>query len=1013
MDAFYENGHHTALLFAQYETNLFENLSTLLDKIHSRSDSWLKNITLTGSHAIILKSINYVEDCKVHSRKDKEFIFYSDTRRQWNNTSSVDVGFRIIGQHPIEFHILSSLWIDKVGYRLETAVSENSYGCRLKRPGQKADKFIPATHEHSKIVPDRYQLGHFRSYFGDYKRWQTNGIKAIKSSLKVDKKIIAMTADLTKFYHRIDPHFLLTEDFLQELELDGYSEEEKRLTEMLVTAISAWSNNVVNNPIIPNEFKTNHHCGVPLGLGASKVIANLLLTYLDREVERELLPIYYGRYVDDIFLVLEDNGKINTRDEFWAFLSKRMEHLIPSEVATQNGLQEGPEFKIFYADQSFIQFGSGKEKLFFLEGSSGESFIDTLQESLNENSSEWKMLPDSEEDLESLSQEMAKASSDLEEAVNGLRKSDGLSIQRLKFALHLRNFEAIVGLLPKPLWDQGLKKIFTLAKDFVITSDKIATYSKYYPRMLRLAIRADEPTTASEIWEHINASWESLKSKSNRSQRGLITIASGYNTKLLIEAVYTSISIDTKKYNTSKKWRSLFEKTRIPNETLSHFSELIFFNDLHAIPFRRVFFEDELPNAWGQQVYGLTPFTVITHLNDDIFNIAERIDFIKNTLRSTLQRKKNESSFLPKALFFYTRPFKTLEVSELYPAWTSPEGLVNINKFLSLFNIPSFDANITPNTNEEFEEKHSKIIQLNINNDDENLNRVFALTSFQTDENSWVAWVRDDQKEPDGERYSRLFKLINDVLRCHKKKIDYLVFPELSIPRKVLTYVALKLKTKQISLIAGIEYEKRDAPGHLPKAVKGLVSNQLVYILNTKTKGSLQQVCIIQEKTIPAIHEEKELFSIGGKLMVPKNENKYLINHGGFFFSGLICNDLLNLENRHSLRGRIDALIVIEWNMDVETYDSLVQSSSGDLHSFIIQVNNRKYGDTRLRGPYKESYERDKVRIRGGELDYFVVTTLEVKELREFQRNHRSPEKPFKPVPTGFLMSIKRRIINK
>jgi hypothetical protein len=87
----------------------------------------------------------------------------------------------------------------------------------------------------------------------------------------------------------------------------------------------------------------------------------------------------------------------------------------------------------------------------------------------------------------------------------------------------------------------------------------------------------------------------------------------------------------------------------------------------------------------------------------------------------------------------------------------------------------------------------------------------------------------------------------------------------------------------------------------------------------------------------------------------------------------------------------------------------LVSSSANDLHSFIIQVNNRYYGDTRLRGPYKKGYERDKVRVRGGELDYFVVATLEVKKLREFQRDHRSPKKSFKPTPTGFEMSDKRR----
>ena len=100
---------------------------------------------------------------------------------------------------------------------------------------------------------------------------------------------------------------------------------------------------------------------------------------------------------------------------------------------------------------------------------------------------------------------------------------------------------------------------------------------------------------------------------------------------------------------------------------------------------------------------------------------------------------------------------------------------------------------------------------------------------------------------------------------------------------------------------------------------------------------------------------------------------------------------------------------VVEWNKDTDTYDSLVAASSNDLHSFILQVNNRLYGDTRLRGPYKEVFERDKVRVRGGELDYFVVATLEIEKLREFQRNHRSPDGTFKPVPTGFKMSEERR----
>ena len=286
-DAFYENGHHTALSFAEYEADLFNNLKDLLNKLYSKNNNWLKGKEMVGTYAIILKTGE--DSQKNKSDKKQEFVFYSNNNREWDKTKNVEVGFRIIGQHPVNFHILSSLWIDKVGYRLERTVSENSYGCRLKRRGQTAKSFVPNSDEYNE--PDKLQLGHFRSYLGDYQRWQQNGIESINEALKQDRKVLAVTADLKKFYHRIDPAFLLEEGFLDALNLDEYSATEKRLTEMLLIAVSSWSSYLIDDPAVPEEFKKNQHCGVPLGLGASKVIANLLLAYFDREIETELLPI--------------------------------------------------------------------------------------------------------------------------------------------------------------------------------------------------------------------------------------------------------------------------------------------------------------------------------------------------------------------------------------------------------------------------------------------------------------------------------------------------------------------------------------------------------------------------------------------------------------------------------------------------------------------------------------------------------------------------------------------------
>jgi len=290
-------------------------------------------------------------------------------------------------------------------------------------------------------------------------------------------------------------------------------------------------------------------------------------------------------------------------------------------------------------------------------------------------------------------------------------------------------------------------------------------------------------------------------------------------------------------------------------------------------------------------------------------------------------------------------------------------------------------------------------------------NPVFALASFETKDESWTSDVQRFE-EPDSSRELRIFSLVNQVIKTkteNKIEIDYFVLPELSLPQKLIIYVAEKLKASGISLIAGISYNHLGRTPHPNSGdLQGYVNNQLIYILNEESNGFTFQFALRQNKSTAAFHEETELWNLSGKRLV-SNNIKYLVNHNGFIFSGLICNELLNIDYRQRLRGKIDALIIPEWNKDVGMYNSIVESTSNDLHAFILQVNNRIFGDTRARGPYKNPWERDIARVKGGELDYFVVVTLDIISLRKFQDNHRSPEKPFKPVPTGYIMSNNRK----
>ena len=995
-DAFYETGHNNSLNFAYYEQELFENLKKLLDNLNSNQFAWLEDKQFTGTYALMIKSI----EAKEVGLKN---VYFSNYERQNSENKRYDINFRVIGQHSVNFHILSSLWIETVGYKLDKFIPKNSYGCRLNLMNgneEGIDKL--KINKNSKI-----NVGHFRNYVTDYKKWQDDGVKVMESALKENKKIIAITTDLVNFYPEIDIDFLISEKFLKMFPEISLSAKELKLTNMLVVAIKFWSDLVIEDSGKLPFLKGKNHCGLPIGIGASKVIANLLLIGIDNDINRYLEPLYYGRYVDDFFIVINDHNFIKSRDDLWNYFVSRIKNLT---ISTN---ESNIDFNVIYKTEfnyNKLVFGFKKEKLFFLEGRAGLTFISTVIDAINERSSEWKMLPETSRDLSQMSDDISSATADSNEEITSLRDSDGLSIKRYKFSLSLKKFETLVVLAPKSVWDEGLMKFFTLVEDFIFTPLNLPVYGKIYPRLIQLSILSNNPRITLNLYINIaNLKKTLLNSESSH----LLNSAFDFLLSLQKEALFKAFKFFDSKLEFNKDWEALISRLDIGKGQLYRNSGKLFYSDFHFYSYKSIFLDNDLSDYNFNKDSSL--FITEKHIklfDFSKFNIKIFSDLFNRLNGSDLEIDKKHLK-VPISFVLYTRPFTLLELTSLMPEWLLPEQMNQFDLFLNLYNIKLPSVNVTPlNTPECPKNVEYNYLHVNIDNGEQDLNKCFALTSFLTENSSWVAWVRDDKHEPDHTRYERLFHLVNQILRNDiflKKPINYVIFPELAIPRNVILYLATKLKTKNISLIAGIEYEKREKPLFDKTTLKGYVSNQLLYVLNTKIGNSYEQLYITQEKIIPARHEESELYAVGGKVLQPNNEFKYLINHSGFLFSGLICNDILNIENRSWLRGLIDALVIIEWNKDVETYEPLVMSTANDLHCFILQVNNREYGDTRLRAPYKQPYMRDLVKVKGGDLDYFVVSTINVEELREFQRDHVSKSEPFKPVPTGFEMSKERR----
>lgn len=271
-----------------------------------------------------------------------------------------------------------------------------------------------------------------------------------------------------------------------------------------------------------------------------------------------------------------------------------------------------------------------------------------------------------------------------------------------------------------------------------------------------------------------------------------------------------------------------------------------------------------------------------------------------------------------------------------------------------------------------------------------------------------ATWSKGANGSPDlsAERYRQIVGLVNQAVHA-KPRPTYLLLPELSLPERWLSTVSGLLQQSGINLIAGLDYQKYP-PNY--------VDSSAVLILDDDRLGFRSTLQVRQTKTFPAPGEEQHLLE---DFNLEWNEptfrsTKPVYDHNGFHFGVLVCSELQNIDYRKKFQGRVDCVMVLSWNKDLETFSALVDSASLDVHSYVALVNNRRYGDSRVRSPSKLSFRRDVCRIRGGENDHVVVVKVDPRDLRKQQSRGKrwaTASDQYKPAPEGFQMAKKRRRI--
>ena len=977
-EAFGDTNCSHGLKFAAYEASLVANLTRLLRQLNRPRPTWHTDIEFLGTATCIPKAVKPPDPDAAGSRIHCQS---SDPLEQWRRQCSeenpAEADFRPVINASVDFMIISALWVLEVGHLYDEKLDTRyAVGNRLRRWRPEPDAPAGTPGRLNTLSPDLFQ-----PYFTAYGKWRTAGLRAMRRELEGGHRIVAVTMDLKRFYHQVDARFLLHEDYLDEMSIT-LTPGQRAFTQQLLDAFTLW------NQTAHEQFGCEPR-GLPVGLTASGLIANVLLRQFDRHVVSRLDPSYYARYVDDVFLVLRHSDPFADGDAFLRWLGERL-----NPIATAVFQREGedrndrPALRVDlpYGDGSELLFVGKKQKIFQLEGPHGIDLIGPIEEQISQQTSEHRnlpMLPDTESQM---AHRALLVTSDATLNADALRKADAVTLRRSGFALLLGDVEAHVRDLDPGSWTALRHQFYELAHRHLLTPNAFFDYMRYLPRVAGIMACCGD-------WEHasrfvlgfrslLNCLRQTCQRGNNRFEECLQEACDNLAARM-IEAVLQSLRRGTIQSRALlRQIRTILSPACAGPTSVAAITTAC--DQLLRLDWSRRSYAShwlesttaETPPARPSQnaVRELLPFGAV-----DAFREA-----------ASLTRPHWP------ALAFPTRPIPMREITARAPSLLHDgEQFATVVRGLRGTWIPEHTGlSLTPDTGDGPQE----LIIPNATSIPNWRPRI-AITSIEVSDQEW-AGAADGTPQLTLARYRKLNAVL-DAVAASRQRPNYVILPECSLPRRWAMQMVGKMLPRGVSVIAGLEYRADNT-------VVNALHNEALVALRTNFLGYRSGLFLLQPKRQPAWHERQLLADNFGKRLAPppaESLHHPVYHHQSFCFGVLICSELTDIVNRQRFQGQVDALFIPEWNQDIESFATLVEASALDVHAYIVQANNRRYGDSRMRGPLKAHYFRDLIRVKGGLNDYFVVGEIEHVTLRQFQSHAVPPSGDsvrFKPFPIGF-----------
>lgn len=937
--------------------------------------------------------------------------------------------FNFLIDIPIELHIINVLWIVKLGYLLDSDYcyysDKNTSYCYANRLEIDEDK---------KCILPGNKL--FKLYSSQYQKWRDDCIEATEDLLNNHKKdAIIISLDIKRYYPSVNLNYDDINRALKQRCNNEQFENYKFLTNILKNIRNEYIEQIKNviikeekdfSEILPSESP------IPIGMLSSNVIANWYLKDFDKQLIKQVKPIYYGRYVDDMLIVLENTGgcnkdncdktncvenrKLTTKNIIEKYFFNDVKKTILKRTVKKTKNKELVEYNI-NIHKCNLKIQEEKIKLFVFDENGSKAMLLKFKDNLRKHSSEFRFLPDEDRIDEDFVQN--SYSIDYCDTINKLRSVDSYQLDKFKISTYLAKqltlakyakdnnhyaktkeellyaFSGRLGLDLYCYWD----KVLTY---FLLNDDDTAIYNfikKIGLSIERISYKADNKENKKELEN------KTKKDIENKIKKELESY--------LKEALYLTLSLYPK---------YIYKNTNDPNQDLT--LKNLFYKLNQA---KGYFAEeyDEVVSAYRKSLMIKHKYCFMPIINYLDLPSDSNLSFIERDLTKCL--KKGNFNLDSKKFNFNPRNFTIEDILllEYYQQFIENTKSINkihenaVNNYVNL-NLKQYSSEI----DNSFYEKKQKAIQKYFNKilspytenqpykiciDKNNENKSIDLYKVRFGLYNTKVLDSDITKNIQGnlnltfKDLQKLIKFLNMSIQTNASKANIIVFPEVSVPIQWLGLLSDFSKKHNVAIICGLK--------HIIDKDTKVVQNYIATILPFKYGYKNDCYITFRLKKWYAPGEEKEIKKY--KLNVPETASKtknILFVWNNLHFAVYDCYELADIQFRSEFKSKVDFIIGCEWNRDIKYFTNITEAVARDLHCYVIQVNTSQFGDSKIIAP-KKSDEMTILNIKGGD-DNILIGEVNIEELREFQRKEtlylEDKDKTYKTLPPNFNKNEER-----